>query len=116
MMSRSAFAPILAVAAAAWLAAGPGGVTVRALAACWHHHAAQTPHDGHHAELPPGTPCFCDEMTGSHEVLLAPAAPAADVAPLVVAAAPRVAPFPRPSSPIPGFVEGPTPPPPNPLA
>jgi hypothetical protein len=114
-MRHRSFVPLLLVAAAAWLAAGPGGVTVRALATCWHHHAAHGAHAGHTAELPPGTPCFCDEMTGSHEVLLAPATPAAGTMSVFVAVAPHVIPFPVPQSPVPSFVQGPTPPPPNPL-
>jgi hypothetical protein len=107
--------PILLVSASAWLAGGPGGVTVQALAACWHHHAASGAHAGHNHELPPGTPCFCDEMTGSHEVLVAPAAPAPAVSVSFVATAPQFVPFPPPPSPVPSFIQAPTPPPPNPL-
>src|SRR5207245_10590172 len=48
------------LAAACWLAAGPGGETTRALLACSHeamHHTGR----GHHS-TPTGGPCFCDPI------------------------------------------------------
>jgi hypothetical protein len=115
-MQRRSIVPTLLVAAAAWLAAGPGGVTLQAIAACWHHAHAGVTHRGHDAKLPPGTPCFCDEMTGGSDVALAPAAPAPAAVPAVAAGAERAVPFRSPSSLFPGFIAAPIPPPPNPLA
>jgi len=115
-MRRGSLLPTLVLAAGTWLAAGPGGVTLRAIAACRHHAAAHASHAGHHTELPPGTPCWCDEMTGGGDALLAPAHPAPTVVAPITAAAVSEFPFPFPPSPFPGFVRGPIPPPPNPLA
>src|SRR6266511_3498742 len=104
--------PTLLVAAAAWLAAGPGGVTLQAIAACRHHASAPGAHHGHDANLPPGTPCFCDEMTGGSDVALAPAVPAPAAVPVVVAGAERAVHFAVLPPPFPGFIPAPTPPPP----
>ncbi|HYT70093.1 MAG TPA: hypothetical protein VEK78_01855 [Gemmatimonadales bacterium] len=62
------------VAAACWLTAGPGGVTVQAVMACQHRQAHQ-PHAGH-AGGPGDAPCFCDEMTGGSTLAISPAVPA----------------------------------------
>jgi len=104
--------PILLLAASAWLAAGPGGVTVLAAAACRHHPVSHASH----SSTPRNAPCYCDHMTGGSDVALAPAqAPAALV--LVLHPGPVVdLPFPRPASSFTGFVRSPIPPPPNPLA
>jgi hypothetical protein len=64
---------LFCVAAACWLAAGPGGETTRALLACSHetmHHAA----GGHHS-APTDGPCFCDQMTGGLDLAVSTAAP-----------------------------------------
>ena len=108
--------PTLLVAAAAWVAAGPGGVTLQAIAVCRHHRPAGVAHHGHDAKLPPGTPCFCDEMTGGSDVALAPAVPAPAAIPVLVAGAEGAMLVPLPPSPFPGFIAAPIPPPPNPLA
>src|SRR5438552_15823454 len=64
-MRRAATFTVLLLAAGCWLAAGPGGLTVRALLACRHHHAAAG-HAAHHGPLsaPSDAPCFCADMTG----------------------------------------------------
>jgi hypothetical protein len=115
MAHRRCLLPTLLLAASAWLAAGPGGVTLLAAAACRHHaerHASHASHSG----APTNAPCYCDHMTGGSDVALAPAqAPAAVV--LVLHSGPVAqVPFPLPVSPFPGFVRSPIPPPPNPLA
>jgi hypothetical protein len=115
-MRRRSLVPTLLVAATAWVAAGPGGVTLQAIAACWHHRPAGAAHHGHDAKLPPGTPCFCDEMTGGSDVALTPAVPTPAAVPVVVAGAEQAVAFPPPPSPFPGFIAAPIPPPPNPLA
>ena len=104
----------LTLAAACWLAAGPGGLTVREVLVCRHHVAHHMA--GHHPASPADGPCLCDQMTGvgldvavstavptplGHDVAIAP--PIADM--------PRAVPFPIPHSP--SFA--PTPPPPNAL-
>jgi len=64
---------LFCVAAACWIAAGPGGETTRALLACSHeamHHAA----GGHHS-APTDGPCFCDQMTGGLDLAVSTAAP-----------------------------------------
>ena len=104
-MRRSATVVLTALAAACWLAAGPGGLTVRALLACQHHHAAAG-HAGHHGSpsAPTDAPCFCADMTGASDLAtVSPAAPAPEPLPVVAAAAVAVAEpslFPLPSSPV----------------
>src|SRR5438128_6037913 len=115
-MRRGPLLPILLLATGAWLAAGPGGITLRAFAACRHHAMAHASHGGHHAALPAGSPCWCDQMTGSGDVLLAPAVPAATVVAPITAAAGSDVPFPVPPSVSPGFIRAPIPRPPNRLA
>ena len=95
---------VLLLAAGCWLAAGPGGVTIRALLACQHHHAAAG-HAGHHGfpSVPSDAPCFCADMTGASDLAtVSPAAPAPEPLPVVAAAAVAVADpslFPLPPSP-----------------
>jgi hypothetical protein len=58
---RRPHAPFRAVfwlAATCWVAAGPGGVVVKAALAC--HHATMVAHHG------PG-PCFCSQMMGAFD-------------------------------------------------
>jgi len=102
---------LFTLAAACWLAAGPGGSTTRALLAC-HHYAAHHAAGGHHT-LPSDGPCFCDDMTGGLDLAVSTAVPAPPLALPAVAAPPRVALdpslFPLPPSPL----FSPTPPPPN---
>jgi hypothetical protein len=88
-MSRFAPRTILVVAAACWLAAGPGGVVVKAALAC--HHASglvQHTHMGHGARAPGDGPCFCGQMIGAFDQAVsiavpAVATPAAAVTPIV---------------------------------
>ncbi|PYO98433.1 MAG: hypothetical protein DMD60_04240 [Gemmatimonadetes bacterium] len=102
---------LFTLAAACWLAAGPGGATTRALLAC-RHHAAHHAAGGHHT-LPSDGPCFCGEMTGSADLALSVAVPAplpassAIAMPEQVLADPSLFPLP----PSPSF--SPTTPPPN---
>ena len=111
-MRRPRLVPTLLVAAATWLAAGPGGSTIQAIAGCEHHRATHAMHP----DIPPGAPCYCDHMTGGHETLAAPAAPAPVAAPVAVAQLLNAVPFPLPPSLFPGFSPAPTPPPPNAVA
>jgi len=115
-MQRRSILPFLLVAAAAWLVAGPVGLTLQEIVACRHDAHADAAHHSHDAPPPPGTPCFCDDMTGGGHVALAPALAAPAAIPVVVAGAERTLPFPPPSSPVPRSQEGPIPPPPNALA
>lgn len=97
--TRLAFLPL---AAACWLAAGPGGVPVQAAIACQHHAQHQQSHDGHPG-APTDGPCFCDEMIGALDVAVSAAVPAPLVAsPLgapTLASPPYVSRFPVPLSP-----------------
>jgi len=115
-MRRAATLALLLIAAGCWLAAGPGGLTLRALLACQHHHAAAG-HAGHHrAGLPSDAPCFCADMTGGSDLAtVSPAAPAPEPLPVVAGAAVAVADpslFPLPLSP----AFSPESPPPDPRA
>jgi hypothetical protein len=73
------------LAAACWLAAGPGGVTVQALLAC-RHHAMHQSHPGHGTSgTPSDGPCFCGEMIGGSDLAVSVAVPAPPIAaPLVL--------------------------------
>jgi hypothetical protein len=109
---------LFTLAAACWLAAGPGGTTTRALLAC-HHHAAHhaAGGGGHHSfPVPSDGPCFCDEMTGVLDLVVSTAVPTPPLALPAVAAPPRAVVdsllFPLPPSP--SFA--PAPPPPNAVA
>src|SRR2546425_7465808 len=100
-MRRVATLTAYALAAACWLAAGPGGATVDALIACRHHQAHHA--HGGHAGAPSNGPCFCGEMTGGSDLVMSPAVPAALLARPVLAALLRLAlhPAPLPLSPFP---------------
>jgi len=113
-MRRVAGLTAYALAAACWLAAGPGGATVDALIACRHHQAHHA--HGGHAGAPSNGPCFCGEMTGGSDLVMSPAVPAALVARPVMAVVLRCAsyPAPFPLPPSPSFA--PESPPPNALA
>src|SRR3989442_6370365 len=108
---------VLLLAAGCWLAAGPGGLTVRALLACRHHHAAAG-HAGHHGPLsvPSDAPCFCADMTGASDLAtVSPAVPVPELLPVLTA--PVIAftdPSPVPRPPSPSFA--PESPPPDPCA
>src|SRR2546427_12995644 len=102
-MRRSATVALMALAAVCWLAAGPGGLTVRALLACQNPHAAAG-HAGHHGPLsaPSDAPCFCADMTGVSD--LATVSPAVLPVPELLPAPPApggpfVAPSPLPRPP-----------------
>ncbi len=71
------------LAAACWLAAGPGGETTRALLACSHeamHHTGR----GHHS-TPTDGPCFCDQMAGGLDLAVSTAVPTPPVVPPLLA-------------------------------
>lgn len=73
------------LAAACWLAAGPGGVTVQALLAC-RHHAMHQSHPGHDTSgRPSDGPCFCGEMINGSDLAVSTAAPTPPAAPSVLA-------------------------------
>ena len=103
-MRRVATVVLLPLAAACWLAAGPGGLTVRALLACQHHHAAAG-HAGHHGSpsAPSDAPCFCADMTGASDLAtVSPAVPVPGLLPVLTAqviAFTDPSPFPLPPSP-----------------
>jgi hypothetical protein len=112
-MRRVRLLALFTIAAACWLAAGPGGVTLQALLAC-RHHAMHQAHPGHNGGgAPTDGPCFCDEMTGGSDLAVSTAVPAPPVSlpilstPSEMATSPSL--FPLPPSPF--FT--PTPPPPN---
>jgi hypothetical protein len=115
-MRRLSLLPTLLFASATWFAAGPGGVTLRAMAACWHHQSAHTQHGEHAQQIPPGSPCFCDQMTGGNDVVASPELPTPVALSELMTAVVQHVPFPLPPSPFPGFSPTPIPPPPNPLA
>ncbi|HEX4629302.1 MAG TPA: hypothetical protein VH137_10990 [Gemmatimonadales bacterium] len=101
------------MAAACWLAAGPGGETTRALLACDHHamhHASGR--DGHHT-APSDGPCFCGEMTGGLDLAVSTAVPTPPAASPVVVTLERAVSYQSlfPLPPSPAF--SPIPPPPN---
>jgi len=100
-MRRAATLVLLLLAAACWLAAGPGRQTIQALLVCRHHTAHQS-HAGHH-HAPADAPCFCDQMTGGLDLAVSPAVPAPlDVEPVIatpLAAASYAPLFPLPASP-----------------
>ena len=111
---RSAARSILfTLAAACWLAAGPGGLTVREVLVCRHHAAHHTA--GHHPASPADGPCYCDQMAGALDLAVSPAVPTPLVPQLAIL--PPVAEWspasriPFPASP----TYSPTPPPPNAL-
>ena len=96
---------LLVVVAACWLAAGPGGIVLKAALACAHasmqgHHGHMDM--GHGAHMPGDGPCFCSGMVGAFDQTVSVAVP------LSVPSLPTVAPvfavanaclFPLPPSP-----------------
>src|SRR3989442_1459254 len=116
-MRRRAVRTLLLLAAACWLGAGPGGLTLRALLACQHHHRAAG-HAGHHGppSVPSDAPCFCADMTGASDLAtVSPAVPVPELLPVLTApviAFTNPSPFPLPPSP--SFA--PESPPPDPRA
>src|SRR5260370_33514089 len=54
---------VLTLAAACWLAAGPGFVGLEAALLCHHHYGAMGEHHGH--SMPSDGPCVCDQMIGA---------------------------------------------------
>ena len=61
---------IVVIAATFWLAAGPGGLVLRAALACdpvsMHGHHGHTDM-GHGAHMPGDGPCFCSQMVGAFD-------------------------------------------------
>jgi hypothetical protein len=109
-MRRGSLLPTLLLAAGAWLAAGPGGITVQVIAACRHHMSAHASH--RQPQIPSGTPCFCGDMSGGADVLLAPAVPAPQFDAAVVLGASRLVPLALCSLPLSSVTRAPVPPPP----
>jgi len=109
-MRRTPRLILFALAAACWLAAGPGGTTLQAVLAC-RHHALHQSHPGHGA--PTDGPCFCGQMTGSADLALSVAVPAPLPASPAIAMPQQIPVYPSLFSlpPSPSF--SPTPPPPN---
>jgi hypothetical protein len=111
-MRTAMWRTLLTLAAVCWLAAGPGGLTVREVLVC-RHHAAH--HMAGQTSSPADGRCVCDQMTGGLDLAVSTAVPT----PLghhVMLRPPVVMPllasrFPRPASPS----YSPTPPPPNAL-
>lgn len=104
---------LFTLAAACWLAGGPGGLTVRELLVCRHHAAHHMA--GQHPTTPTDGACFCDQMTGALDVAVStavptPLVPQLAILPAVVRPVPPSL-FPLPASPF----YSPTPPPPNAL-
>lgn len=71
-MPRRSTVLALTLAAAAWLAAGPGFVGLEAALLCRHHYGAMNHRHGH--PMPAG-PCFCDQMVGSLDTAAADVLP-----------------------------------------
>ena len=106
----------LLLAVGCWLGAGPGGITLQAVLACRHHAALAGEHSHHMPAVPPGTPCFCDQMTGGNDLLPSAAVMTpAPIASMVVVMEGDV-PFPLPPFLFPGFSPVPLTPPPIALA
>ncbi len=115
-MRQATTLTVLLLAAGCWLAGGPGGLTVRALLACQHHHAAAG-HAGHHGPVAPSdSPGFCADMTAASDLAtVSPAVPVPELLPVLTA--PVIAftdPSPFPLPPSPSFA--PESPPPDPCA
>jgi len=76
---RALFHVVFGLAAACWLAAGPGGVVMRAALACRHaemHGHGGPAHQG--APTPNGGPCFCAGMVGVLDQVVSEAVPAVE--------------------------------------
>jgi len=110
-MRRTPRLILFTLAAACWLAAGPGGATLQGVLAC-RHHATHQSHPGHRG-APADGPCFCGEMTGSADLVLSVAVPAPLPASPAIAMPEQalIDPSLFPLPPSPSF--SPTPPPPN---
>lgn len=93
----------LLLAIGCWLGAGPGGITLQAVLACRHHAALAGEHSHHMPTIPPGQPCFCDQMTGGDDLL--PSAAVLTPAPIstLIVVVEGVVPFPLSPSLFPGF-------------
>src|SRR5690349_4013742 len=76
-MRRRSTVLALTLAAACWLAAGPGFVGLEAALLCHHHYGAMGQHHGH--PMPADGPCFCDQMIGALDTAAADALPDAPV-------------------------------------
>ena len=102
---------LFTLAAACWLAAGPGGATLQGALAC-RHHATHQSHPNH-GGAPADGPCFCGEMTGSADLALSVAVPAPLPASPAITLPEQMLVYPShfPLPPSPSF--SPTPPPPN---
>jgi len=102
-MRRRSTVLALTLAAACWLAAGPGFVG-REASLCGHHH-------GHHMPSDSG-PCFCDQMIGTLDIAAPDALPdtPGPVAITVERLVPAADPSPVPVPPSPSFTPE-TPPP-----
>ena len=96
---------MLVVAAACWLAAGPGGLVVKAALAC--HAATMAAHHehmGHGGRVPAGGPCFCGQMVGAFDQAVSVAVPSLPIpasatpGPIVTVANSSL--FPLPPSPV----------------
>ena len=92
---RAPFFAVLQLAATCWLAAGPGGVVVRAVLAC--QHATMLMH------MPGDGPCFCSQMVGAFDQALSVATPPLEPCPPMSVApsvtVPDRSPFPLPLPP-----------------
>ena len=109
-MRRRSTELALTLAAACWLAAGPGFVGLEAALLCRHHYGAMGQHHGY--PMPADGPCFCDQMIGALDTA-APDAIAQAPAPAVITVdrlipAAEASRFPVPPSP---FFTPETPPP-----
>jgi|SRR5437899_3172161 len=89
-MRRVPLLALFTIAAACWLAAGPGGVTLQALLACRHHAMHQSHPGGGHGGAPADGPCFCSEMTGGSDLALSVAVPEPPVVAPVMAMSERL--------------------------
>jgi hypothetical protein len=98
---------IVVIAATFWLAAGPGGLVLRAALACnpvsmhgHHGHAGL----GHGAHMPGDGPCFCSQMVGAFDQAVSVAMASVSVStlqaagPIVTETHPSL--FPLPPSPV----------------
>jgi len=110
-MRRASLLALLC-AVGCWLGAGPGGITLQAVLACRHHAATMGGHEHHMPAVPPGAPCFCDQMTGGGDLL--PSAAVLTPSPIagLILTVETVVAFPHPPSPFPGFSPVPLTPPP----
>ena len=103
MRSRLAsFRSVVVLAAACWLAAGPGGLVLRQALACREAMAAHHGPHGHH--MPSGEgPCFCAQMVGAFDQTVSATMPSVAATGTVGAGAHVTvadpSPFPLPPSP-----------------